>query len=209
MNCEEFRAGYVAGEEGSRYESHLACCPECQIEIPRLRETRRALEDELIWEEPPDGTAARVVATVAARVGPADRPRSWAWAAVGAAVAVAIVLAIGAASQLVDRPSWEVAMAGVGPVPAAQGTVAGWNTESGTRLVLTIENLPPAPAGFYYELWLSSPDRVVSAGTFRAPEDVVLWTAAFRSELPRLTITLEPVDGDPLPSGEAVLISDA
>ena len=98
-------------------------------------------------------------------------------------------------------------MAGTAEAPAASATVSGWTTEGGIRIELESDSLPTAPDGFYYELWLSAPDRIISAGSFRSGEDVVLWSGVPRSEVPRLWVTLEPLDSDPAPSGLTVLDS--
>jgi hypothetical protein len=88
----------------------------------------------------------------------------------------------------------------------ASGTVAGWNTESGTRMVLDIEGLDPAPPGFVYELWLSAGPRHISAGTFvEAGNDLELWAGVSRRDYPRVWVTLEPLDDNESLSGETVL----
>jgi hypothetical protein len=70
-------------------------------------------------------------------------------------------------------------------------------------MVLLVEGLEPAPAGHYYEIWMTAPDgRHVSAGTFQGSGRVTASAGVRRSEFPRIWITLEEVGGDLGPSPE-------
>jgi anti-sigma-K factor RskA len=84
-------------------------------------------------------------------------------------------------------------------------------TGVGREVTLDIERLrDPRPDGLY-ELWFVAPDgrRRVSAGTFH-PDDsgrgtVRLVGAADPKKFPRITVTLEPADGNPRRQGPTVL----
>jgi hypothetical protein len=102
-------------------------------------------------------------------------------------------------------PDWVVSMPGTDLAAQASSTVSGWNTDSGTRMLLSIEGLDPAPDGYVYELWLSKGPVHVSAGTFTAAGDVELWAGVTRADFPRLWVTLEPLDEDESPSRSTVL----
>ena len=84
-------------------------------------------------------------------------------------------------------------------------------TPVGREVELDIERLrDPRPDGLY-ELWFVSEDgrRRVSAGTFHPDEQgrgtVRLLAAADPMAYPRLSVTLEPSDGDPRRTGPEVL----
>lgn len=88
-------------------------------------------------------------------------------------------------------------------------------TETGLAITLKVEDLPQAPAGSYYELWLvgkddtpGTPNRV-SAGTFRAgsSETLSMRSAADLEHYPRMEVTLEPDNGNPAREGVKKLAS--
>ena len=96
-----------------------------------------------------------------------------------------------------------------------QAEVEGARVGEGRVIRLKSEDLPILPKGEFYEVWFvgpgdapGSPNRI-SAGTFH-PDDqgrtkIVLFGAVDPTKLPVLEITAEPGDGNPLPSGPAVL----
>ena len=96
-------------------------------------------------------------------------------------------------------------MPGTELAPTAAASVEGWNEESGTRMMLAIQGLERAPAGYVYELWLSDGPIHISAGTFTASGEIEMWTGVARAAFPRLWVTLEPIDEDESPSGRTVL----
>ena len=96
-------------------------------------------------------------------------------------------------------------MPGTDLAPAATSTVAGWNENTGTRLLVTIEGLDPAPEGYLYEFWLSDGPLHISAGSFTDSGEIDLWTGVRRGDFPRLWVTLEPIDEDESPSSLTVL----
>jgi hypothetical protein len=166
------------------------------------------LDDASLWEPVPDLEEQLVAAAVGEPAGQAPRRRSRRWAiAVGSIAAVAI-LVVGAISLTRDDPpDWIIALHATELAPGADGTVSGWNEASGTRVRLDLGTLPPAPEGFFYELWFSADDVHISGGTFRSTDDVELWVAVARKDFPRVWITLEPVDDDESPSRQTVLDS--
>lgn len=96
-----------------------------------------------------------------------------------------------------------------------QAEVDGTRVGEGRVIRLKSDDLPILPKGEFYEVWFvgpgdapASPNRI-SAGTFH-PDDqgrtrIVLLAAVDPKKLPVLEITAEPGDGNPLPSGPAVL----
>jgi hypothetical protein len=211
MNCDEYRARYLAGEEDDMTRTHLAECASCRVVHADLEVGRRALMDPVIWEEPPAELENQVVALISGQRND-ERPgtgRFERWSRPLAAVA-AIVVAAGLYAVLRTPPAdWEVAMPGTDLAPGATSTVSGWNTDAGTRMIVAVQGLGPAPAGWVYEFWLSEGPLHISAGTFTADGEIELWSGVSRADFPRLWVTLEPVDEDESPSGHTVLDTEA
>lgn len=207
MNCDHFRATYLAGEDEAASQAHLAECGSCRAHRADLDIGRAAMLDPAIWEEPAPSLEHQVVALISGSPAPIGATlgsvRRWAWLAAVAAVAV-IVLGVYGLVQT-PSPDWEVTMPGTELAPGATSNVTGWNTASGTRMVLEIDGLDPAPEGYVYQLWLSRDSIHISAGTFVADGAIELSTGVARADFPRLWVTLEPVDDDESPSGHTVL----
>jgi len=206
MRCDECRAAILAGEMDDRARQHLLGCVDCQSEQPALEAGRELLADQALWEEPPADLGDRIVESLAPRRSkpPATRNTSR-WVRVSA-IAAAFMVAIGSFALFRQaQPDWEVPLPGTELAPIAMGTVRGWNTDSGTRMVLEVDGLEAAPDGFFYEFWLSEGPVHISAGTFSAAERVELWTAVKRADFPRLWVTLEPIDDDESPTRHTVL----
>jgi hypothetical protein len=175
-----------------------------------MRSLRTTIADPDIWEEPSSTLRSGVVAAIANEATLRSRPpRAARWMPAAAAV-TAVMVGLGAFLALRSPPDWALTIDGTGPAPMASGTVEGWNTGSGTRMVLDIDGLDPAPPGYVYELWLSAGPRHISAGTFvEAGADLELWAGVSRRDYPRVWITLEPLDDDESLSGETVLDTGA
>ncbi|HEX2152633.1 MAG TPA: anti-sigma factor [Acidimicrobiia bacterium] len=189
-------------EDQTAVTSHLAVCPQCRMRVASSEALGRHLRDPLIWEEPPDELADRVVATVAGEAVAKDRrPRWWVF---GVAAALALVVAIGLTMS--NQPDWTVALAPAPQAPGAAATVSGWNMEHGTKMMVEVSGLEHSGSDAYYEMWLTAPDgRHVSAGTFRMSGRFEMMAGVRRTDYPRLWITLEPADNDPSPYPHMVL----
>lgn len=108
---------------------------------------------------------------------------------------------------------FEVTLAGPGGDGVA--TATGIRTGIGRIVQFRTDDLPILPTGERYEVWFvgpddtpSDPDRI-SAGTFHPDEqgvsDVDLTAAVDPAKYPVLSVTAEPSDGDPAPTGPEVL----
>ncbi len=205
MRCEEYRAAHLAGELGQEHLAHRASCSDCEVAEASLDEMAAMLAAPDVWDEPDPALAELVVATIVGASGPAWPRRSGWWKA--AAVAV-LALLVGAAAWWSLRPAppdWEAALVGVGERPQAAASVLGWNRPAGSRMVMEVEGLGPAPAGSFYELWLSSEEGWVSAGSFTDDGRIEVFVGVARRDFPRLWVTVEAADGDPTPTRQAVL----
>lgn len=209
MNCEEFRAAVVSGAEDEETRLHESSCASCRAQANGLRAAFDSLAKPAVWEEPSPELGGQIEALIRSASGESAvselrtrRP----WGAVAAAVAAVLVLFVGSIALLRgSSPDWEVALPATDLAPTATGVVQGWNEESGTRMVVSIDGLDPAPSGFVYEFWLSDGPIHISAGTFHSGGEIELWSGVGRTEFPRLWITLEPLDEDESPSGNTVL----
>jgi hypothetical protein len=205
MTCEECQARLLAGEVDDQVASHLGACAACRRGRSGLEALRQRLADPMLWEEPSSGLEDQVVAAVAAQRTPLGHRSSRRWWTVAAA-AVAALAALALFASRAPNPDWRVTLAATAAAPQARASVDGWNTDTGTRMVLRVEGLTPLRDGSFYEVWLTAPDgRHISAGGFRGPGTVTVWAGVPRSEFPRIWVTIEPSDGDPAPSGVTVL----
>lgn len=209
MNCEEYRAALLAGDEASATARHEESCSSCRAQSSSLQAAQGALTDPTVWEEPSPGLGLQIenlisaAALVPAEEAKGDRTR---WILSIAAAVVTVAIATGLIAMAQNRaPDWEVALPATDLAPTAIASVRGWNEPSGTRMIVDIEGLTPAPDGFMYEFWLSEGPIHVSAGTFHSGGEIELWSGVPRGQFPRLWITLEPVDEDESPSGQTVL----
>jgi hypothetical protein len=209
MNCDEFRSAVLGGGENVATSRHEQSCPACHAQVADLRAAHESLSDSALWEEPPPELAIQVEDLIrnAAR-GPRHKrvaPRqSWTWVGVAAAI-VAAVAAVVITTARDAGPDWDVALPATDLAPNAIASVQGWNEPAGTRMILAVAGLDPAPDGFIYEFWLSDGPIHISAGTFHSPGEIELWSGVTRADFPRLWITLEPIDEDESPSGQTVL----
>jgi len=206
MTCDEFQAAYLAGDEDDATRLHLSGCVACRTSLASLDSGRLTIAEPAVWEEPSPDLGEQVVMLLQ---GTAHPPTHTTWPrrtmAGVAAVAAAILVVAAVVATRSDAPDWTVDIAGTNEAPVAMGTIDGWQTPNGTRMVLNINGLDPAPDGYIYELWLSQGPIHISAGTFTATDDVVLWSGVARRDYPRLWITLETIDEDESPSPITVM----
>ena len=209
MNCDEFRAAVLAGEENAATSRHEESCPSCRSRAADLRAAQQSLADPSLWEEPAPELGLQVEQLIAsATTGSVDSApnKTVRWLRFAAAFVVLAGLgAIILAAMRPAGPDWDVALPATDLAPGAIASVAGWNEDSGTRMVMTVEGLAPAPDGFIYEFWLSDGPLHISAGTFHSSGTIELWSGVPRSDFPRLWVTLEAIDEDESPSRQTVL----
>ncbi len=134
--------------------------------------------------------------------------------------AAAAVLVVGGVTILSQRGGdddpIEQAGAAIDLSPAEAAGSASANaqisaTPAGLKIVLDVDDLPGAPEGFFYEAWLSDGDIRVSAGTFHLREGddpIALWAGVADPAFNKLSVTLEPLDGDPASSGDVRFVGE-
>jgi hypothetical protein len=76
---------------------------------------------------------------------------------------------------------------------------------------LVAHNMPDLKPGRTYQLWLVTPDKKISAGTFepRDGDAMVRATYALSDKLMALAVTEEPMGGMPQPTGAMVMLANA
>ena len=94
-----------------------------------------------------------------------------------------------------------IPMAGLDAAPSASGNVY-WDHQKNRWVV--IANLPPAPAGKVYQLWMVTPEAKISAGLIEADARghgfLVVDLPPNAGQIQAAAITLEPQGGSPQPT---------
>lgn len=162
-------------------------------------------------------TAAR--RTAAGRPPIAWRPRvAWLVAAASVIVVIALTVALVQANGQLDRDrARQARISAVLAAPDARaisqptsagGTATVVYSRSHRALVVTSAQLPPAPPGKVYELWLLGPPKVRPAGFLRPGRNgsslPVLVRGLVRGD--QLGVTVEPEGGTPKPTTTPILV---
>lgn len=175
---------------------------------------RGVLGDSATWAEPPDGVVDAVLASIraAAPAPSALAARSPSWrplvAATAAMAAVVLFIAFTGGTHGPAGHTTVVAAQGSDLAPDLMGTVSIRPTGSGWWIQLEVVDLPPAPAGAYYEGWVWSGGEGVSVGTFHMrgePGPVILWSGVDLQDYPLLTVTLQQEGEGAEPSGQTMM----
>jgi anti-sigma-K factor RskA len=211
-------------EEQERFERHLDSCAACRAELLELRGPALLLARATPPYALPRGLEGRTFAAIE-RQAAAPRPillpptrRRYRRILAVAAVAAVGVLAFVAGTRL-DRPAGPVELrtALVAQDGDRAANVEVRKTGIGRVIHFDSDELPILPKGEYYELWFvgpgdtpATPNRI-SAGTFHPDEDgrshVRFAAAVDPAKYPVLSVTAEPGDGNPEPTGPEVLRS--
>ena len=209
MNDEERYADYL---EGGTLDDTLDDAARAELD-----ELRRLFASPGTWDDPPPELADDIVAEIRAEA-PEVRPDSGARAAgrgcapsLTVAAAAAVVLAVAArrrARHSRRRRRRVVRARRHGGHPGASGSATVESTGSGLSISLTIEGLPPAEPGTFYQAWMRSDIGSVPIGTFHAREGdgpIELWSGVDVADYPTMTVTLQQEGAGPESSGIVVL----
>jgi anti-sigma-K factor RskA len=216
--------GALTGAERQAFEAHAAGCAECAAEIQALNSVSSALGGLAPPADPSPAVRARLMASLSGEPRQTlRRARAPIAAWLVAAASLALAVALGGYAVELRRGAREgrlvaavlaapdlarIDLAGQPTAPSASAR-AFWSRSQG--LVFTASNLPPAPAGRVYQLWvLSSQPAPTSAGLLR-PDAAGRVTAAFKTppDLPQpvaMAVTLEPDGGVPAPTGDKYVV---
>ena len=219
--------------ERELFEQHLVDCAVCQAEVASLREASAMLA-ETTYAAPPPALRDKVLADIG-KVRPLPplpeqkpvvrdiesvRRRRF---PVGLAAAAAVLAVLGAGAvvtqpwqddtsktltaaekvlQASDAESVSVQLGG------AKATVVRSVSEG--RAVIVTNDMPPAPDGKVYELWLRRPDgEMVRAGLMPAGSDEPILLEGDASDATGAGITVEPApDGSEQPTTTPIALFD-
>lgn len=227
-HIEELMAGYalrsLSGEDAAEADrllsEHVPGCARCRATLLAFTDAVADLALAPDPIEPPETLLPRLHRELEPR---ARRPVSARWAGVAVGVAVVVIAGGLAVSQGVragdlerradlfaqalsfsQRPGAEsaplVGSAADGPAPVSEVTAPDVD-----HFYLVGEDVPPAPAGATYGIWLAGDADAVFAGTFvPAPGLTVVKVPFDRSRFDRVLITLEGEGTVPTQPGPAV-----
>lgn len=218
--------------ERAQFERHLAGCPACQAEVAGLREAAAELSAGL-EVAPPAALRDRVMRDIATvrplpptaptaptpsaspvdgGATPAARRRSWLVAA-----AAAVVLAAGGVTawQLADRPEPSVATQVLDDTAATRVSQSFPGGASATlvrsaslgRAVLVTSQMPPAPTGKVYQLWLQDRSgHMAPAGLMPVGSDQVVLLDGDATAATAAGISVEPAGGSAQPTTDPIAL---
>ncbi len=104
-----------------------------------------------------------------------------------------------------------VPLAGTDLAPAASATARLEKTSQGLRVLMSIEGLPPAEPGTYYQGWIRNETDGVAIGTFHlrgGDGEVELLAGVLPHDYPTVMVTLQQEGEGPGTSGQVVLRGD-
>jgi hypothetical protein len=174
-------------------------------------EPRAGLEDDVV-RAVLTATATAPGASVVTPLWPAAarprrvRPRRLASAAAAAAAVIALAAGM-VLTRTVEHPVFRADLTATGVAPGAGAELEMYDTDAGFRITLESHGLRALPRGEYYQAWLQdATGTVVPIGTFSSSDGhVTLWSGVSARHFPIVTITIEPTDKEPAPSGRRVL----
>ncbi|PPK64333.1 anti-sigma factor [Actinokineospora auranticolor] len=166
--------------ERAAFERHLAECDSCAQEVSELRATAARL-GAAVAEQPPPRLKARVMAGIAEvrqlpPVGPIPGPRNrrWPLRLTGVAAALLLVVSVSLGALLVrnqqqlddERAQTKAVVALLSADDAKVLSRTGGTGVTGTvvvsrslgQVMLMAANVPQAPSGKTYQVWLMEPD---------------------------------------------------
>lgn len=204
----------VTDAERESFERHMVGCEACQEEVASLRETAAIMSD-LSAEEPPPALRASVLASISEvrqlppQTPAAPRRRRFDPRTLLVAAASAVVLAGGvglAATQpwKDDAPSQTLTAADrVLQDPQAERVTQTFDdgaratvvrSSAERKAVIVTHDMPDAPEGHSYVIWLQQGDEMVNAGTMpQGPDNTLLLEGdASTASAAGVTVETEP-----------------
>jgi len=174
-------------------------------EPQQARDSDERIERDTPAQVASPGTGDGVGSGVVVPLAPRRRPALW----IGAAAAVAVVIAgiVGISVTRDDTSREVVASANLevleGPATASAELV---RTDDGDRLIVTAQDMPPAPEGSHYELWLVDPEvsDPRSLGPMTGSTEIVVPSTIDPADYPVVDISLQ-ADGQQEHSGHSLL----
>ena len=211
-------------DERAAFETHLAGCGECAAEVRSLRSVTGALALGVPQRTPRRELRDRILGSLPNPVHDKPAPRKGAlvlrWLPAAAALALAFgfgIYALVLQSRLTEAQSAlavlvapdvaRIDLAGQPVAPLARAR-ALWSRDRG--MIFSVTDLPPAPEGRVYQVWVVTSAAPISAGLL-TPDASGAGSAFFETDPDiappvAVAVTLEPAGGVPAPTGERYLI---
>jgi anti-sigma-K factor RskA len=231
---EDLKDAYVLGalpeEERLEFEQYLAAHPDLQAEIEELSSIAGLLAFSVREQEPPPELRRRIMATVEGEAAqPRTSRRSW-LAGLWEALEIRDLALAGAAILVIGLFSWSMLLQGEvqelqGQVQSLQGqpqgpqmiALGGEGTEQGARAelvtlegdraVLVAENMPPAPEGKTYQIWVIKGDTPQPSGLFEPKGGSIAAVVENPVEgADAVAVTVEPEGGSKKPTTDPMLV---
>ena len=228
---EDLKEAYVldalSDEERHEFERYLARHPERQAEIDELRAVVSLLSLAPAEQEPSPELRRRVMETVRSEATPQHQPqrrtvlKEWLRPRRLAAAAAALVIAgllfwngylqvqVGNLQNRNQNLQGQVrtlkayAMQSTGMAKGASAEVI--RMKNG-KMILTASNLPPAPDGKTYQIWIIKNGNPKPAGLFEpSGKAVAVPVSAKPKNAQVVAVTVEPAGGSPKPTSSPVL----
>ena len=228
--------GALPEEERLEFEQYLVAHPDLQAEIEELSTIAGLLAFSVQEQEPPPELRRKIMDTVEAEavhpaegVHPHTIRRSWLaglWEALGIrdlALAGAAILVIGLFSwsmllqgevqelqgrvQSLQSQPQGPQMIALGGAGTEQGAKAELVTLEGDRAVLVAENMPPAPEGKTYQIWVIKGDTPQPSGLFEPKGGSIAAVVENPVEgADAVAVTIEPKGGSKKPTTDPMLV---
>lgn len=224
--------------ERARFEQHLAVCPDCRDEVASLRESAallggltdtappEAMRDRLlagikeIRPLPPEPTPGHEQAEPSETYAAPTRRLSG-WRTLAAAAAVIAVIGGGAVAvvELTRDDSSQTVTTADRVLHADDATTVAVELPGGARArvvrsaaeakaILITSDMPSAPAGKVYELWLQVDGAMVPAGLMPDKSDQTIVLEGDASTATAAGITVEPDGGSKEPTSAPIALFD-
>jgi anti-sigma-K factor RskA len=216
-------------DERARFERHLAGCESCRAEVASLQEAAALLAGTTPTQPPPElrDTVLAGIATVrplppeveepaatVTELAPRRRRRTTAWLAAAAAV-----VAIGGGAVVWQQAHDEGSRSQVEQIQAASdvqrfpvtlsggGSFTVYRSKQLNKAAIVTRDLPDAPAGHDYVLWLQHGETLVPAGVMPAGPDNTVVFSGDAASADGAGITVEKAGTEPTePSNDVVAL---
>lgn len=215
--------GFASEAEIQLVNEHVATCETCAEALQNARLAAQALPLSVVEMDAPDSLWAGIEQRIEASEAPPETTLSspvqqpnpssfkvpWAVAALLAVITLAGGIFLGRTVFETDAgpgPVPEVAVSITDPDISASGSVH-YLADQGV-IVLDLENLPPTPEGFVYQVWMIEGETPVSMGLFN-PQSNRFAAAGNPSDFDLLAITVEegPIGSDQ-PTTDPLVVAD-
>jgi anti-sigma-K factor RskA len=220
VDLHELTAGYALDaldpEEQERYEAHLATCEPCRDELQGFWQVSASLARAAGGPQPPASLRGRILEQAHS-----ERPkvvplrRRFTLPVLASAAAVAAVAAIAAGvwgvglSRDLNDANDQLAVLGdpKSQVFETQNGEANLVVAPSGDAALVVRQLPPAPEGKDYEIWVFKNGVPQRAGLFEGPGVARLTRPVEPGQM--VAVTLEPNGGLDAPSGAPIFTASA